>query len=30
MGLAFSFQYVDHIDYDVYDYPLDEIIHEMS
>ena len=20
----------DHIDYDVYDYPLDEIIHEMS
>lgn len=27
LGLAFDFQYVDHIDRDKYDYPLDEIIH---
>lgn len=27
LGLAFDFQYVEHIDRDQYDYPLDEIIH---
>lgn len=30
IGLAFSFQYVDRIDYDQYDQPLNEVIHEMS
>lgn len=30
IGLAYSFQYVDHIDYDEFDQPLNEIIHEVS
>lgn len=30
IGLAFSFQHVEQIDFDLYDQPLDEIIHEMS
>lgn len=29
IGLAFSYQYVDHIDIDQYDHCLDEIIHEI-
>ncbi|MCD8027525.1 MAG: 5-formyltetrahydrofolate cyclo-ligase [Erysipelotrichaceae bacterium] len=30
LGLAYSFQHIDHIDYDQYDIPLDEIITEKA